>query len=439
MINSTARTRWATIDRRLNSPAGLRWLLAIFLGTAFVFSVLPLLRCLRGQNMIDYRTWYEAGRNVLTGHEIYFLRTSSEYDFIYPPACALFLAVASVLGQCGFIFVLVAITTIAWFVSARLSARLANGERGQPNAWLYLIPSFLVMVSIWSNYHLGQPSLVLLALMLGAFACLRAKREWSAGMLIALAAAMKAFPVVAIVYLVYRKYWKAAASLVLILIFLLLILPAPFRGGFERAWNDLQKWSAGMLKYDAHGVGQRPGRSQTWKNQSLVGVANRLLRHIDIDDTRPPDSPVYANIADLKFSTVNAIIVGVALALGIIFLVTMPPRHLRTPETDAIEFALLLLLMLMLTPLSYSYLFSWLMFPFAVVAQRAFSRKAIPWWAIVAFAVFLSATPSPRAVQAYGNFFFGALILFLGLSIELWRDNRARRTINNGAPSALSS
>lgn len=439
MINSTARTRWAAIDRRLNSPAGLRWLLAIFLGIAFVFSVWPLLRCFRGQNMIDYRTWYEAGRNVLTGHEIYFLRTSNEYDFIYPPACALFLAVASVLGQCGFIFVLVAINTIAWFVSVRLSARLANGERGQPNAWLYLIPSFLVMVSIWSNYHLGQPSLVLLALMLGAFACLRAKRQWCAGTLIALAAAMKAFPVVAIVYLVYRKYWAAAASLVLTLIFLLLILPAPFRGGFDRAWNDLEKWSAGMLKYNAHGVGQRPGRSQTWKNQSLVGVANRLLRHIDIDDTRPPDPPVYANIADLKFSTVNAIIVGVALALGVIFLVAMPSRQLRTPKTDAIEFALLLLLMLMLTPLSYSYLFSWLMFPFAVIAQRAFSRKAIPWWAIVAFAVFLSATPSPREVQAYGNFFFGALILFAGLASELWREKRAHRPITNAVPSALSS
>jgi hypothetical protein len=439
VINSTARTRWAAIDRRLNSPTGVRLLTEIFIGIAFVFSVLPLLRCFRGQNMIDYRAWYEAGRNVLAGNEIYFLRDSSEYDFIYPPACALFLAVASVLGQCGFILVLVVINTIAWFVSARLSAQLANGERGQPNAWLYLIPSFLVMVSVWSNYHLGQPSLVLLALMLGAFALLRAKREWSAGTLIALAAAMKAFPVVAIAYLVYRKYWKAAASLVLTLIFLLLILPAPFRGGFERAWSDLEKWSAGMLKYNAHGVGQRPGRSQTWKNQSIVGVTNRLLRHIDIDDTRPPDRPAYANIADLKFSTVNGIIVGVALALGIAFLVTMPPRHLRTPETDAIEFALLSLMMLMLMPLSYSYLFSWLMLPFAVVAQRSLSRKAIPWWAIAAFAVFLLAAPFPRGAQAYGNFFFGALILFLGLAAELWRDKHTRRSINNDVLSALSS
>jgi hypothetical protein len=53
----------------------------------------------------------------------------------------------------------------------------------------------LVIVYVWSSYHLGQPNLVLLALMLGAFVALRAKREVLAGGLIAVAAAIKAFPV----------------------------------------------------------------------------------------------------------------------------------------------------------------------------------------------------------------------------------------------------
>lgn len=401
-------------------------MLSIFLFIAVVFSVLPLLRCFRGQSVIDYRIWYETGRQVLSGGEIYFVR-KTDYDFIYPPACALFLAAASVIGPCGFIFILVVINSIAWFLSARFAANLAVGERAKPSAWLYLVPSFLVMVSIWSNYHLGQPSLVLLALILGAFVLLRGKHEILAGSLIALAAAIKAFPVVLLVYLIYRKYWKAAASLILTLTFLLLVLPAPFRGGFERSWRDLEKWSAGMLKYDARGVGQRPGRSQTWKNQSIVGTANRLLRHVDIDDTTPPDQPAYVNLTDLKFSTVNAIIVAVALALGIIFVVVMPPRNMRTPETDAIEFALLLLLMLMLTPLSYSYLFAWLILPFAVIAERARHERTILWWGMAAYAVFLLALPSPRMAQAYGNFFAGALILFLGLALELRRAGFTRR------------
>src|SRR5205814_6323664 len=45
-------------------------------------------------------------------------------------------------------------------------------------------------------------------------------------------------------------------------------------------------------------------------------------------------------------------------------------RRCRTPETDAIEFALLLLLMLIFTPLSFGYLFAWLLYPLTVVVQR---------------------------------------------------------------------
>ena len=272
---------WSTVHRRLNTPARRRGLLWAFVVTAIVFSALPLLRYLRGHSIFDYELWYATGKHVLAGDEIYFFR-AGKYDFMYPPPCALFLAGASLLGQGGLIVLLVAINSVAWFYSAKLSAVLAAGNRGTTNSWLYLIPSLLVIVYIWSSYHLGQPSLVLLALMLGAFVALRTKREIVAGSLIAVAAAIKAFPVLAIIYLVYRRYWKAAVSLVATLLFLLFILPAPLRG-FERGWHDLEKWSAGMLKYSDVTVGQRPMRSYTWKNQSLVGVSNRLLRHVDAD------------------------------------------------------------------------------------------------------------------------------------------------------------
>jgi hypothetical protein len=294
--------------------------------------------------------------------------------------------------------------------------------------WLYLVPSLLVIVYIWSSYHLGQPNLVLLALMLGAFVALRAKREIVSGGLIAVAAAIKAFPVIAIIYLVYRRYWKAAASLVATLVFLLLILPAPLRG-FERAWHDLEKWSAGMLKYSEVSVGQRPMRSYTWKNQSLISVSNRLLRHVDADAASAVHQPVYVNLADFKFPAVNAIIISVALALGVLFIAVMPQGDMRTTESDAIEFALLLLLMLMITPLSFGYFYSWLMLPFAVVTQRVLAGKhsALLWWDLAALALLALGIPFPRGAQLYGNTFFATLLLFAGLSIELLRCRRRIR------------
>jgi hypothetical protein len=420
---------WSTFNRRLNSRVALRALLWAFVVTATIFSGLPLLRYLRGHTIFDYELWYATGKHVLAGDEIYFFR-AGKYDFMYPPPCALFLAGASLLGQGGLIFLLVAINLSAWFCSAKLSALLARGDGGTISLWLYLIPSLLVIVYIWSSYHLGQPNLVLLALMLGAFVGLRTKHEIVSGGLIAVAAAIKAFPVLAIIYLVYRHYWKAAISLVATLVFLLLILPAPFRG-FERVWHDFEKWSAGMLKYSEVTVGQRPMRSYTWKNQSLVGVSNRLLRHVDADAASAAHQPVYVNFADFKFPVVNVIIISAALALGVLFIAAMPRRAMRTAESDAIEFSLLLLLMLMLTPLSFGYFYSWLMLPFAVITQRVLIGKGSPvlWWSLPALALLALGLAFPRGAQIYGNTFFASLLLFVGLSIELLRCKQRRAQV----------
>ena len=414
-------TSWSPLDQRSKRPATWpRVLVWLFIVTATVFSVLPLLRYLRGHTIFDYELWYATGKHVLAGDEIYFFR-AGKYDFMYPPPCALFLAAASLLGQGGLIFLLVAINSAAWFFSAKVSALLARGDQGAINPWLYLVPSLLVIVYIWSSYHLGQPNLILLGLMVGAFLALRANYEVIAGGLIAVAAGIKAFPVIAIVYLVYRRYWKAAFSLIGTLIFLLLILPAPFRG-FERAWHDLEKWNAGMLKYSEVTVGQRPMRSYTWKNQSLIGVSNRLLRRVDADAASAPHKPVYVNVANLSFPVVNAIVISVALTLCIVFIAVMPDREMRTAGSDAIEFALLLLLMLMLTPLSFGYFYSWLMLPFAVITLRVLIEKssAVLWWILPALALLALGLVFPHGAQLHGNTFFATLLLFIGLSIELF-------------------
>src|SRR6476660_9442540 len=158
----------SNLKRQLNSSADLRALLLLFAITATVFSALLLLRYFRGRTLFDYELWYETGQHVLAGHEIYFFR-SGKYDFMYPPPCALFLAGASLLGQGGLILLLVIINSAAWFCSAKLSAILSIGNQSTINRWLYLVPSLLVIVYIWSSYHLGQPNLVLLALMLCGF------------------------------------------------------------------------------------------------------------------------------------------------------------------------------------------------------------------------------------------------------------------------------
>ena len=184
-----------------------------------------------------------------------------------------------------------------------------------------------------------------------------------------------------------------------------------------------------MLTYSEVKVGQRPMRSYTWKNQSLVGVTNRFLRHVDADAASAPHKPVYVNFADLKFALVNVIVIGVALALGVLFIAVMPGREMRTAESDSMEFSLLLLLMLMVTPLSFGYFYSWLMLPFAVATQQLLAGKgsALLWWCLPALALLALGLAFPRGAQLYGNTFFATLLLFFGLSVELLRFKRQPR------------
>lgn len=388
----------------------------------FVFALVPLRHCLSGHSIKDYIVWYQTGQLVLHGQEIYPDSLVQKFDFMYPPPCALFLAPVSWLGQFGLILVLVVINSAAWIASIVFSVYLATGERGRQHPLLYFAPNFIVIVAVWSNFLLGQPSLPLLALLLGAFICLRRKHHIFAGALIAVAAAIKAFPVIAILYLVYRRYWLAAASLVAVLAFLL-ALPIPFRGA-ALAKQDLKRWTTGMLlKYDEGGIAQRAGRSNAWKNQSIFGVANRMLRHVEYDFRWAPHTPEYANIANLRFSTVNHIIVGSALLCGLVYIGVMPRRQRRTAETDAIEFALLLLLMLIFTPLSFGYLYVWLLYPLTVIVRRLMigAGAGLLRWTLAALALLALTIPDPRMAQTYGSVFFVTLLLFIGLANELWR------------------
>jgi hypothetical protein len=419
---------------RFNTNAAFRAAIWVFAFAVLVYAAIPIANDLLGKSIKDYELWHDVGQHVLHGEQIYPKR-NSKFPFMYPPTAAVLLAPVSLLGKTGVVITLVLVNAAAWLACILLAVRLATGEWKRQHLLVYVIPSLIVAVYVWSNFHIGQPSLLLLALMLGAFVALQEKWNVLAGALIALAAAIKAFPFLAIVYLIYRRYWIAAASLVVTLTLLLIALPAPFRG-LAQAEYDLKRWTQGMLlKYDDKGLAQRPGRSNSWKNQSIFGLANRMLRHVDADDQYRAHTRFYANIADLSFTTVNRIIMATGLVLGLVFLAVMPRRDRRTRETDAIEFALLLLLMLLFTPLAFGYLFAWLLFPFAVVVHRLLQQpnRSLGGCALIAVVLLALSIPMQRTAQTYGNNFFATLVLFIGLAMELWRMKRAC------APDTLSS
>jgi len=405
--------RLRVLTERLEGSRARLLIRILFITTAITFTLLPCVRFLHSGTDMDYRTWFQAGQTVLQGGELY--PHTQSFPFMYPPTCALLLAGPAFFGKPAMILILTSLNTLAWILCIRFSSALMSEQRAQ-NTHI-VVATFIVMPFVWSSYHLGQPSLVLLALMLGAFLSLRHGHEIITGVLVALAVAIKAFPLLAIFYFIYRRYWMAAISLVIALVILLFLLPIPFRG-WHQTLNDARDWQRGMLHYEQGGIAQRPARGYSWKNQSIFGVANRLLRRVSVDDE--PNPPAYANVADLDFTTVNIVIIASALLLGFSFVAAMPRQ--RAPEGDAREFAALLSLILIFTPLAFGYLFAWLMFPLAILIKRSLEVPASLIWLLIALALLAATAIAPRFAQIYGSLFFAALMLYLALAIDLWRE-----------------
>jgi alpha-1,2-mannosyltransferase len=256
----------------------------LLIGMMVVFSIFPLANLFLGLATKDYGLWYQVGRALRQGMDIYPRPESGRlFPFMYPPSAAAMLGLVSLLGPTGTMIALVLLNSLSWLVCILLSVRLAVGPGKPRHPMVVIVPSLAVIVLIHNIYLLGQPNLMLLAMVLGAFACLRLGREISAGALVATAAAIKAFPLMILGYLVYRRMWRASAATVVVLAAWLLIAPLPFRTPAQ-AVDDVVVWSRGMLfTYNTHGIAQRPLRSYSYKNQSIMAVMHRLLRDVPAD------------------------------------------------------------------------------------------------------------------------------------------------------------
>ncbi len=398
------------------------WLLFGLAATILGFSVAPLLNDSLNRGNKDYSLWYYVGRAVSQGTEIY-PKDGRVFPFMYPPSAAAMLAIVSQAGPRLFVLALVVLNSLAWVAAIVLSTSLATGKWGWQRPLLYLVPSLAVVAYIHDTYLLGQPNLGLLACMLGGFACLNARKFNLAGTLVALAAAVKAFPFMAIAYLVYRRFWKATAAMVVALTLAMIALPMPFRG-VQGAFEDVGTWTQGMvLRYDSGSIAQRPERGFGHKNQSIMALANRLLRDIPADAEARDGWKV--NLANLNFATVNKIILGSALVLGLAYIGLMPKKSNRNRVSSSIEYALLILLILMFSPLSFNYFYVWLLYPLTLALHlgmespaRSSRRRVLIGSVVVSIGLLGLSLVESRTAAGYGNSFFAAVALLVALG---WR------------------
>lgn len=339
------------------------------------------------------------------------------------------MAPLSLLGKAPMYACLAIVNIVAWWASVALSARLSGEAAVQP-AWVRIAPSVLMAPFIFDIFDLGQPNLALLAMTLGGFALLRGGRPVAAGALFALAAAIKAFPLAVLPWLVWRRRWRAAAASLAFLGVFLVLAPAPVLG-LRHNLSELGEWGRGMvLSSGEQGFGQRPQQNWSWKNQSLIAVGNRVLRPINAED--PGQPPIRVNLFDLSFRSANAIVAALAIAIGLAFAASMPSPARRTASSDAAEWGVLAILTTVASPLARQYYFVWLLFPVTVLIRRAATdrdprARMFTWTALAAaFALMVLSIPwrFSHWVQAAGNNLLAAAIL-VGVLIWWMRRDQA--------------
>jgi hypothetical protein len=365
----------------------------------------------------DYPLWFWAGQQVLQGKDLYPQDPHAYFAFLYPPPAAILLAIPAFFGKVPLYLCLSLLNVAAWWMTAQLSNAM-TGDGKVLNRWLVALPSVVMISFTFDMFDLGQPNLVLLALMLLGFWFLQHGRSWSSGSLFALATAIKVFPVAVLPYLVWRRQWASAASMAIWLFVFLIVIPTPVRG-FQHNLSELKTWYQGMVGSSSEaGFGQRDDQNWSWMNQSLISLTHRLTRPVDYNQDNPNNAPAYMNLLDLDFKTANWVVVGVSLMIGLGFIAVMPPTPRRTPRSDAEELGILFCLMTVASPLARQYYFIWLFFPLTVLLHRAAcdpraaARRAT--WIVLALAGFLvclSLPIFPHELQAFGNNFLATVLM----------------------------
>jgi hypothetical protein len=378
----------------------------------------------------DYILWYTTGQRVLHHAEIYQDGTCGGFSFIYTPFTAVLLSPLALFGRTGMDILLVLLNIVSWLAAILLSERLSGP--GTPGLWPRILPSLFCLAFIFDMFDLGQPNLLLLTLMLTGLWLMRAARPGLAGTVFALAAAIKAFPIAIFPYLLWRRQWRVAGVMAVMIAVFLFIIPIPWLG-WSGNLHELHLWSSSMADFSSgSGFGQRTAQNWSWRNQSLFSVIHRLTRPLNADFMgHEAHQPYTVNFITLSYGQANAVVLAAATLLGAAFLALMPRRRERTAESDAAEWAILLTLIVIASPLAREYYFVWLLFP-ATVLARATAREPNrrPYWIIagttLAFFILGEHTPLPPLPAALGTDLWGTFVLLGGLVWQMRRSSQKK-------------
>ncbi|HEV8303536.1 MAG TPA: glycosyltransferase family 87 protein [Gemmatimonadales bacterium] len=297
-----------------------------------------------------------------------------------------------------------------------------------------LVPVLLSARLLQEHLQHTQVNILLLFLVLFAFHRFRTGREAAGGLSLALAASLKAVPILFVPYLVYKRAWRAAAWTVGFLLILNVVLPAAAFGPEPAA----RQWGAWRALSGRELAQPTPHHY----NQSLLAALKRLLTAEG--GARDPVRYAVAAWPTARATQLFAV-VAVLGALGLAVAFRRHPPGLRD-RSAAAELAICLPASTLVTPLAWKahfvtllagYWFVWWALGRLPPGKSRRWRLGLLWLSVGLLTLSAPALVGKRAtgvLESLNAITLGALIV-VGLGVSLLSPLRRQTPASSAAPT----
>jgi alpha-1,2-mannosyltransferase len=409
------------------------WAIVGLLMVPIVFGAITVTRgALLKRRMTDAGVYFRAAWALRTGADPYSIADNNGWTYTYPPTLAALLVPladppagadrswtlpypVSLVIWYG-LSLLALIYSLHWLAGAveetALDPRVGLVPRGCQRWWqLRLWPALICLIAIGSTIGRGQTNLLLLLIFSGMLRSATRGQPLRAGLWLAAAAALKVFPILLIVYPLWRRDGRWLAGLALGLVLFLGVIPALVVGPARAVAVNRQFLETMILPQ--LGVGGSQAKVEELQkavdNQSFMAVLHNV-GHLDAvrHEHRIDPGPLACGVHWL-------------LGGGLLLLTWLATRALpRNGGRDAlVTLALLIGVILPASPVCHLHYFV-LALPLVMIligmALNESPRRRLAWWAWLLVGLYVLGNLIPRLPGFEVTRFLGlAQISHLGL------------------------
>jgi hypothetical protein len=268
-----------------------------------------------------------------------------------------------------------------------------------------LVPLVLVTGPLLSNFVELQVNVLMLFFVSMGLLAIRNEREWKAGFWLGLTTAVKAYPAVFAVWLVFRKRWTALAGMVAWAV-ALTFLPF-FRFGLDGPWVTFKRW------LDISAGGAYP---LTCGNQSVYAALARWILFdwqtmIHVKLVSPSSGYWGCRLASALFALLFVLCLSVFVFLA----------KRKRFQSDAIEGSIFCMLMVLFSPIAWKHYWT-MTFPawFCLFGVWNFVKDRLLLAVLCCAFVFVTVLPSLKFIRSLvgcglSAYTIGGMLLLVGL------------------------